>query len=181
MHYRFAGISANLMGPTFALVTSVLGTILVIRKLGVAGIAIWGGVSAIAGHFGLDLDADGNNHIKKRFDGDPAAQASILEETLLEMIPAGIRVGIRRTLAQFESNPQTANSELAAGVAQVVPGGQAVLWLFNALRALMGIAGDDELGYTLRDDDKRALASALRVPYEVVDATISEAENELTK
>jgi hypothetical protein len=183
IHYRFSGHSSNLMGPTFAAVASIIGTICIIRKLGVTGMLLWGGVSAIAGHLGVDLDAEPNQlNLRKRFDADPSAASNILEESLLELLPAGVRAGVRAAVSQLESGATGAqvSETLSSGLSAVVPGFSVASWMFKALSALLGVGRDDEPSYVLSDKDKRDFAVAIKVPYEIVDTVVTRAENELT-
>jgi len=181
-HYRFAGVSANFMGPTFACVASVVGTIWLIRKIGILGIGLWGGISAIAGHFGVDVDAEPNSTALKRLDADPSNGASMLEETLLEMMPAALRVGVKNALAKIEGGSPVSEvaGALTAGITGVIPGARMATWLFQALQKLLGVASDAEPQYVLRDNDKQAFASAISVPFSVVDSLVNACEDALT-
>lgn len=177
--YRFTGYSANIMGPTFALVTQVVGAIYVIEYIGAAGTIGWAAASAIAQHFGIDLDADDNKGIHYHETKATALDPEILKETLLEVLPPGIRIGVKKAVEELKSNRKAGAESAMNVIAGSVPGANAVLWLIGALGQLTGVT-DADPSFVLRDEDKRALAVSLNIPIEVVERVIDAAEDALT-
>lgn len=141
LYCRWSGVTAGYLGVTFSLICSVTGTILVLRRIGLAGGISVMVLSRIAQSFGIEFDRGG---AQIAGDAQSGMSAAVAEDTLLSFIAPGV-ANAAKALADSIEKGGIASPNLAEQAMSSTPTGAFALFLYRVLSNMAGVKSDSEM------------------------------------